>query len=96
MWAGRAGRGVIGRTAAAQSWPPTHSANEQRASRTRGPSGDRRDVASFSEKNTRFDLLRTPGFFLFGRVIIRERVLRSLSVREMVRSVRRWTCVVVF
>lgn len=74
MWAGRAGRGVIGRAAGAPWWPPTHSANEHRASRTRGPSGHRRDVASLTEKNTRFDLLRTPGFFLFGRVIIRERV----------------------
>lgn len=35
MWAGRAGRGVIGRARDSQWWPPSHSTNERRASRTR-------------------------------------------------------------
>lgn len=63
MWAGRAGRGVIGRPAGTQWWRPTHSANERRADRTRDRPTTGATLPAFQKKNTRFDLLRTPGFF---------------------------------
>lgn len=66
MWAGREGRGVIGRASATQRWPPVHSANERWDVRTRVRPGDWRDVANFPEKIS-------DSTFLVPRVFFRPR-----------------------
>lgn len=63
MWAGRAGRGVIGRCAASQWWRPTHSANERRAGRTRVRPRTGATLPAFQKKIPDSTFLGPPVFF---------------------------------
>lgn len=75
-WAGRAGRGVIGRARGPQRWPPLHSTNELCADRTR--------VHRLPARRCQLDKKKIPDStflgpsFFFGRVIIRERIPLSV------------------
>lgn len=63
MWAGRAGRGVIGQPAVAQWWRPTHLANERRAGRTRVRPATGATLPAFQKKIPDSTFLGPPVFF---------------------------------
>lgn len=74
MWAGRAGRDVIGRAVGAQRWPPTHSANELHADRTRVRPATGATLPAQQKKIPDSTFLGPPVFFCLAALSFGSRV----------------------